>query len=92
MAAQNSGALASYDGLILGGDLTVLQVPISDALSVDPFSSLDDGLGAAKVGIGGCHIAQALAVTLVIAMLDERFDLPFQIAGQEVVFEQDPAL
>jgi hypothetical protein len=30
--------------MILGGDLAVLQAPIFDSLSFDPFTLLDDGL------------------------------------------------
>jgi len=38
MAAQINGVLASSDGLILGGQLAVLQAPIFDSLSFDPFA------------------------------------------------------
>jgi hypothetical protein len=37
--------------LILGGELAVLQAPIFDSLSFDPFTLLDDGLRPAEVGI-----------------------------------------
>ncbi len=74
---------------MLSGELAVLQAPIFDGLSFDPFALLDDGLCPAEVGIGGRDVVQALVVTPVIIMLDERFDLGFQIAGQEVVFQQD---
>ena len=50
------------------------------------------GLGAAEVGIGGCHVTQALVVAPVVVVLDERLDLGFEIAGQEVVLEQDAVL
>ena len=59
----------------------MLQAPMFDGLSFDPFPLLDDGWSPAKVGIGGCHIAQAFVVTLVIVMFDERFDLAFEITG-----------
>jgi hypothetical protein len=62
-----------------------LQAPIG--LSFGPFSLLDDGWSPTKVGIGGCHIAQAFVVTLMIVMLDERVDLGFEVAGQEVVLQ-----
>ena len=32
---------------------------------------------------------QSLVATLVIAVLDERFDLRLEVAGQEVVFQLD---
>ena len=70
----------------------MLQAPMFDGRSFDPFSLFDDGLGPAEVGIGGRHIVQALVVALVIVVLDERFDLALEIARQEVVFEQDAVL
>lgn len=41
------------------------------------------------MGIGGCDIAEALMIAAVIIMVDEDGDLPFEITGQIVVFEQD---
>lgn len=35
-------------GLILGSDLAVLQAPMRDGLSFDPFSLLDDGVTLPK--------------------------------------------
>ncbi len=70
----------------------MLQAPMFDGLSLDPFALADDGIGSSKVGVGGRHIVQALMIALVIVVLDERLDLAFEIAGQEVVFEQDPVL
>ncbi len=77
---------------MLGGELAVLQAPMFDRLSLDPSTLFDDGTGSAEVGIGGRHIVQALVVALVIVVLDERVDLAFEVAGQEVVFEQDAVL
>ena len=59
----------------------MLQAPVFDGLSLDPFALFDDGLGPAKVSVGGRHVVQALVVALVIVMLNERFDLAFEIAG-----------
>ncbi len=42
---------------------------------------------ALQVSICRCHIGRALVVAALIAVLDEGFDLTFEIAGQEVVFE-----
>ena len=60
-----------------------------DGLPFDPFTLLDDGWRPAEVGVGGRHVAQALVVTLVIVVLDEGLDLALEVAGQEVVFQQD---
>jgi hypothetical protein len=73
--------LASSVGLILGGELAVLQAPIFDSLSFDPFTLLDDGLRPAEVGIGRRDVVQALVIALMVVMLDERFDLLFKVAG-----------
>jgi len=62
-------------GLMLGGELAVLQAPIFDGLSLDPFTLLDDGSRPAEVGIGGRHVGQALVIALVVVVLDERLDL-----------------
>jgi hypothetical protein len=67
----------------------VLQAAIFDGLSFDPFALFDDGWSSAEVGVGGCDVVQALMIALMVVMLDERFDLPFKVAGQEVVFQED---
>jgi len=79
-------------GLILGGELAVLQAPIFDGLSLDPFALFDDGWRPAEVGVGGRHVVQALVVPLVIVVLDERLDLGLKVAGQKVVLQQDAVL
>ncbi len=76
---------------MLVGDLAVLQAPIFDGLSFDPFTLFDDGWCPAEVGVGGRHVVQALVVTLVVVVLDECLDLGFEVAGQEVVLQQDAA-
>ena len=47
---------------------------------------------APEVGVGGCDVANALMVTLVVVMIDEGADLVFEIARQVVVLQQDPVL
>ena len=66
----------------------MLQAPMFECLSLDPFSSLDDCWCPAEVGIGGCDVVEALVVALVVVMLDEGLDLLLEIAGQKVVFQQ----
>ena len=73
-------------------ELVTLQAPMFDGLSLDPFALADDGLGPAKVGVGGRHVVQAIVIPLVIVVLDERFDLAVEVAEQEVVFQQDAVL
>ena len=47
-----------------------------------------NGFVPAEVDIGGCDVVQALVVVVVY----EGFDLSFNGAGQEVVFQQYPVL
>ena len=63
----------------------VLQAPMFDGLSLDPFALFDDGLDPAEVGIGRRHVVEALVVAAVVVVLDGRLDLAFEITGQEVV-------
>jgi len=56
---------------MLGGELAVLQAPMFDGLSLDPFAQFDDCRCPAEVGIGGRHVAEALVVTLVVVVLNE---------------------
>ena len=50
--------------------------------SFDPFSSFD-GFSPSEVGVGGRDVVQALMVALVIIVLDERFDLMFEVSRQD---------
>ena len=59
----------------------MLQAPIFERLSFDPFSSFDDGSCPAEVGISGRHVIEALVVALVIVMLNVGLDLLIEIAG-----------
>ena len=59
---------------MLGGALAVLQAPMFDGLSLDPFSLFDDVAGPAEVGVSGRQVLQALMVTPVIVVFDERLD------------------
>ena len=67
----------------------MLHAPIFDSLSFDPFSLLDDGLRPAEGGIGRCDVVQALMIARMVVMLDERFDLSFETAGEEIIFQKD---
>ena len=67
----------------------MLQAPMFDGLSLDPFALLDDGWRPAEVGVGGRHVGQRFVVTLVVVVLDERLELGLEVAGQEVVLQQD---
>jgi len=49
-------------------------------------------VAAPGVNVGGRQVVQALVVALMIVVADECGDLGFEVAGQEVVFEQDAVL
>ena len=48
-----------------------------------------DCFAAPEVDVGGCEIAEALVVAVVIAVTDEVSNLRSQVTWQIVVFEQD---
>lgn len=67
----------------------MLQEPMFDRLALDPFALLNDALCPAEVGVGRCDVVQALTIALIVVVLDERFDLSFEIAGKKVVLQQE---
>ena len=70
----------------------MLQAPVFDGLSFDPFPFQQDGLAAPEVDIGGREVIQALVVAPVVVVLDEGAELGFEITGQIIVLQQDPVL
>ena len=68
------------------------QAPVFHGLSLDPFSLQQNGVAAPEVDVGRGEIVEALVVAPVIVVLDEGGDLGFEVARQEVVFEQDAVL
>ena len=77
---------------MLRGEFAVLQAAMLDGLSLDPLALFDDGCGPSEVGVGRGDVVEALVVAAMVVVLDEGLDLAFEIAGQEVVFEQDAVL
>ena len=67
----------------------MLQAPMFECFSFDPFSSQQDGLTTPAIYVCGCEVFQALVISLVVVMTDERIDLRFQVAGQIIVFQQN---
>ena len=77
---------------MLGSGVAMLQTPVLDGLSFDPFPFQQDGLAAPEVDIGGREVIQALGVAPVVVVLDEDAELGFEITGQIIVLQQDPVL
>ena len=60
----------------------MLQATLSDRLFLDLFPFSENGFIAAKVDVGGCDVVQALVVALVIVVVDEGFNLSFEVIRQ----------
>ena len=67
----------------------MVQAAVLDGQFLDPVSPFNDGCVAAEVGVGGRNVTEALVVAMVVVVIDEAADLVFEIAGQEVIFQQD---
>ena len=61
----------------------MLQATGCDGCTLDAFTRGEDGRG---------QVAQALVIADVVIVLDEGINLPFKIAGQVAVFEQNAVL
>jgi len=70
----------------------MLQAALLDCLSLDLLPFSDDGFISSKVDIGGCDVAQALVISLVVVVIDESPNLACEVPGKIVVFQQDPVL
>ena len=70
----------------------MLQAPMLDGLAFDVSPFTQDAGGSAEVGVRRRHVAQALVVAGVVVVLDEDADLGLQVAGEEVVLQQDAVL
>ena len=69
-----------------------MQASRFERLLFDPFSLFQNGFVTAEVDIGWRDVVQALVIALVVLVIDKGFDLSLEIAGQEVVFQQDAVL
>src|SRR5215813_4671702 len=79
--------------MVLSGRLqTVLQATVGNGLSFDPLSFGQDRRAAPTVDVGGSEIVDAFVVSAVVVVVDESRNLSFQIAGQEIVIQQDAVL
>ncbi len=65
----------------------MLQAAILDCSSLDPFSIDQDFLATPEVDVSWFKIVQALMIAPMIVVLDELFDIGFEIAWQIVVFQ-----
>ena len=71
------------------------MIPRGDCPFLDLFPFSENGFVAPEVpevDVCGCDVVQALVVTLIVVILDERADLAFEITGEVVVLQQNPVL
>ena len=59
----------------------MVQAAILDGQFLDLLPPFDDCGVTPEVGIGGCNVADALVVAVVVVMVDEFADLVFKVAG-----------
>jgi hypothetical protein len=69
----------------------VLSAPLVDGSALDVLAPFEDAIAAPKVDVGRSEIVQAFVIAAVIVVLDEVGDGALEVAGQELVFEQDAA-
>jgi hypothetical protein len=77
---------------MLSGHSLVTQAPVLDSSFLDFCPPFQDGGAAAVIDIGGRQIADAFMISAVVVMVDKALDFGFQVAGQEIVFQQDAVL
>ena len=76
----------------LCGLFLMLQAALADCLLFDFLPFPQNGFVAPEVDVCGCDVVQALAVTPVVVVVDERADLAFKIAGQIVIIQKNSVL
>lgn len=69
-----------------------MQASRFERFSFDPFSLFWNGFVTPEVDFGRVDVVDALVAALMIVVVDEVFDLSFEITRQGVVFEQDAVL
>lgn len=78
--------------LSLGCSGLVLQATFSDCLFLDLLSHFQDFRAASVVDVGWRQVGEALVVAVAVVVVDEGADLPSEIAGQVVVFQENTVL
>ncbi len=58
-----------------------MQAARFERLLFDPFSLLSNGFVPSEVDICGCDVVEALVISQMVVMVDEGFDLGFEITG-----------
>jgi hypothetical protein len=69
--------------------LSVHQAALLDRLALDAFPFEENRLTSTEIDVGRREIVQALVIAPMIVVADEGLDLPFKVARQVIVFQQD---
>jgi len=75
---------------MLRGVSWIVRATSRDGPFLDPFSFRQNRLTASEVNIGWGQVFQALMVSLMIVVIDERLDRFFKITGEKVVLRRYP--
>ena len=59
----------------------MLQAAFLDCLFLDLLSHFQDLRASSMIDVGGGQVGQALAVAVVVVVIDEGIDLPLEITG-----------
>ena len=70
----------------------MLQPAFPDCLFPDLLSRLQDSRAAALIDICGSQVGQALVIAVIVILIDDGADLPYEGAEQKVVCWQHPVL
>jgi hypothetical protein len=70
----------------------VLQAAVFDGGALDAFALCEDRFCSAEVGVSRREVVDALVIADVIVVIDEGPYLPFKVARQVVIVEQDAVL
>jgi len=60
----------------------VMQASRFECLSFDPFALFQNGFVTPEIDVGRCDVVDALVIPLMIIVIDEGFDLNFEVTRQ----------
>ena len=69
-----------------------MQASRFECLSFDPFPLFLNSFVPTEVDVRRRDVVQAFVETLVVVVIDEGFNLSFEVTWQEVVIEQNAVL
>ena len=67
----------------VSGGFAMVQASLMNRLSFDPFSFRQDEFVAPELDVGGCNVAQALVIPVMVVVRDEASNVDLEITGPE---------